>query len=360
MRLYRLICAAALAFIAVLAAPVPATAAGTTATVSTGGTPLNVRTGGFTIDRLVRTVPNGSRIGIACQIYGQYVSGPVRRTAYWNRLRDGGYVSDAYIRWSPRRPDVPWCGAGGAVAAIATNPGATVNLRSAPATSGRVLWSVRSGTRLSIVCQAWGERVAGTVRTSNAWNRLTGGQYVADAYVTWHPSGATLPWCGQYPPTIAPANAAHFLARVAGPARAGMRQYGVPASVTIAQAILESGWARSVLTRRDHNYFGIKCFGSPGTIAVGCRPYATYECGARGCYRTWAQFRAYRHATGSFADHGYFLRVNPRYRPAFAWIKYPDQFAREIHKAGYATSPTYSKNLINIMRQYDLYRYDRP
>ena len=49
----------------------------------------------------------------------------------------------------------------------------------------------------------------------------------------------------------------------------------MPASVTIAQSILESGWGRSYLTRRDHSYFGIKCFGNAGTIALGCRSYAT-------------------------------------------------------------------------------------
>lgn len=155
------------------------------------------------------------------------------------------------------------------------------------------------------------------------------------------------------------ATPAQFIARVAEPARAGMRQYRVPASVTIAQAILESGWGGSGLTRRDHNFFGIKCFGSPGTIAVGCRSYATSECGSSGCYRTSAQFRAYRHATDSFADHGRFLVVNDRYRNAFNYTSNPDRFAVEIHKAGYATSPTYAQNLTKIMKQYDLYRFDR-
>jgi flagellar protein FlgJ len=133
----------------------------------------------------------------------------------------------------------------------------------------------------------------------------------------------------------------------------------VPASVTIAQAILESGWGRSGLSLVDHNYFGIKCFGSPGTIAIGCRSYPTTECNGNRCYRTTAQFRVYRTTADSFADHGRFLVVNQRYRKAFAYLKDPNRFAIEIHKAGYATSPTYSKNLIALMKLYNLYRFDK-
>ena len=129
--------------------------------------------------------------------------------------------------------------------------------------------------------------------------------------------------------------------------------------MTIAQSILESGWGRSGLTRRDHSYFGIKCFGTPGTIAVGCRTYATTECEGDRCFPTTAAFRAYRNAAGSFADHGNFLKVNSRYQNAFKYSTNPDQFAREIHKAGYATSPSYANDLIALMKQYNLYRYDK-
>jgi flagellar protein FlgJ len=59
------------------------------------------------------------------------------------------------------------------------------------------------------------------------------------------------------------------------------------------------------------------------------------------------------------ADHGRFLVVNPRYRRAFRYTRNANRFAVAIHRAGYATSPTYARNLIGIMRRYDLYRYDR-
>ena len=51
--------------------------------------------------------------------------------------------------------------------------------------------------------------------------------------------------------------------------------------------------------------------------------------------------------------------MNPRYRNAFRYSNDPNRFAVEIHKAGYATSPTYSQNLIKLMKAYDLYRFDR-
>ena len=58
-------------------------------------------------------------------------------------------------------------------------------------------------------------------------------------------------------------------------------------------------------------------------------------------------------------DHGRFLVVNPRYRPAFAYTRNADRFVTEIHKAGYATAPGYAKAVIALMQQHNLYRYDR-
>jgi len=137
-----------------------------------------------------------------------------------------------------------------------------------------------------------------------------------------------------------------------------MHQYTIPASVTIAQAILESGWGRSTLTRFDHNYFGMKCFGDPGPIAIGCRDYATHECNSSGCFPTTASFRAYVDATQSYADHGRLLGTVARYHAALQYVHDPDRYALALQQAGYATSPTYAANLISLMRRYDLYRYD--
>jgi flagellar protein FlgJ len=134
--------------------------------------------------------------------------------------------------------------------------------------------------------------------------------------------------------------------------------YRVPASVTVAQAILESGWGRSALTQDGNSYFGMKCFDDPGTDASGCRPYATQECAGSSCYATDATFRVYDSALASFSDHARSLASLPRYRTAFDFAGDADRFAGAIAEAGYATSPTYTRDLIAIMRQYDLYRFD--
>ena len=136
-----------------------------------------------------------------------------------------------------------------------------------------------------------------------------------------------------------------------------MARYRVPASVTIAQAILESGAGASTLTRLDHNVFGMKCFGSPGSVAIGCRGYATFEC-QPGCSSTHASFRAYTDIADSFIDHGQMLATLSRYQRCFAYAHDPDRFAQALQDAGYATDPHYARSLIRLMQQYNLYRYD--
>jgi flagellum-specific peptidoglycan hydrolase FlgJ len=72
-----------------------------------------------------------------------------------------------------------------------------------------------------------------------------------------------------------------------------------------------------------------------------------------------AKFRKYDSPAGSFADHGKFLRDNSRYANAFKHTDNAAQFAREIHKAGYATDPTYADKLISIINKYGLERFDK-
>ncbi|HEX5144678.1 MAG TPA: sporangiospore maturation cell wall hydrolase GsmA, partial [Mycobacterium sp.] len=184
------------------------------------------------------------------------------------------------------------------------------------------------------------------------------GRYVSDAFVRWSPEQPFIPWCGQAPQSVPPATRAAFINQAIGPAQASMKRYGVPASVTIAQAILESGTGASTLTRVDHSLFGMKCFGSPGPVALGCRDYATHECNTNGCWSTSASFRAYGTQAQSFADHGLMLASLSRYDAAFAYTYQPDKFAQALQTGGYATSKSYAKNLITLMKQYNLYRYD--
>lgn len=166
-------------------------------------------------------------------------------------------------------------------------------------------------------------------------------------------------WLG---PTSAQAlSPSQFIAKASGPAQAGQRAHQVPASVAIAQAILESGWGESSLTKEGHAFFGIKCStsGNNGPYTSGCIAQRTRECRPDGsCYYVTAYFRGYRRDADSFKDHGLFLRSRSWYANAFRYTGNPDRFIREIAKAGYATDPAYPSKIISLMRKYNLYRFN--
>jgi flagellum-specific peptidoglycan hydrolase FlgJ len=157
-------------------------------------------------------------------------------------------------------------------------------------------------------------------------------------------------------PTLGSTPQEQFIASIAEAAVESADQTGVPASVTIAQAILESYWGSSRLAREANNYFGIKAQtrgGSAGSIW-----FDVWEVlGGRNMMQSQA-FRAYNTIADSFVDHGLFFVQNPRYAAAVAARDDPRQFAREINRAGYATDPSYAAKLIGLMDRYDLYRYD--
>ncbi|GGJ80668.1 hypothetical protein GCM10010123_08250 [Pilimelia anulata] len=302
-------------------------------------------------------MPHGARLSVLCQMFGQNVAGRVRTTGYWNKLTTGAFISDGFVAWRPNRA-VPWCSATGVRAtATAYTRGTGVIIRRGPDTRHPAVGRLSNRQRFGVACQQWGQRVRGPATTSPIWNVLATGRQVPDALTLWRPGRPSLPWCGQAGWTVPP-TPSNFIRRVAPGARMSQARYRVPASVTIAQAILESGWGKSLLTRRDHNYFGIKCFGAPGTIAIGCRGYATHECGGGKCWRTRATFRVYRNLAGSMLDHAKWLAERPRYRGAFRYYLSPGRFAAAIHRAGYATSPVYARNLIRIMSRYNLYRFN--
>jgi flagellum-specific peptidoglycan hydrolase FlgJ len=248
--------------------------------------------------------------------------------------------------------------AAAAAAASVRTQGGPLNIRSNASTWHAPVGRLADGAALRAQCQLAGEDIDGAARDTSLWLRLADRRYVSDAYVAWRPKRPALPWCDQ-PADPAPRSHSTFVGWAAEKARASKRTYRVPVSVSVAQAINESGWGGSSLTTEGNSFFGIKCFGTPGPVAAGCRPYNTRECDDDDCFATTGTFRVYRSAADSFRDHGRFLTVNPRYRPAFDHVDDPDQFAREIHKAGYATDPAYSDKLIGLMREYDLYRFDR-
>ncbi|MGN9914775.1 glucosaminidase domain-containing protein, partial [Phytohabitans sp. LJ34] len=150
-----------------------------------------------------------------------------------------------------------------------------------------------------------------------------------------------------------------YISAYAPSAQTVQQQYGVPASVALGQSILESAWGESRLTRERRNFFGFKCVSpsDPGPIATSCHNYPTQECDSSGCYTVNQYFRGYASSTDSFRDYGRLLRT-PRYAAAFDHVDDPDQFIREVHRAGYATDPEYANKVISLMRTYNLYRFN--
>lgn len=128
-----------------------------------------------------------------------------------------------------------------------------------------------------------------------------------------------------------------------------MNQYGIPASITIAQGLYESGSGNSELARFANNHFGIKC-----TSDWKGRSYYKDDDEHNDC------FRVYDRPEDSFRDHSNFLK-----RKNYTFLFQLDKndykgWAYGLKKAGYATNPQYPQLLINIIEKYSLYQYDQP
>lgn len=125
-------------------------------------------------------------------------------------------------------------------------------------------------------------------------------------------------------------------------------KYGIPASITLAQGILESGAGQSQLSRKSNNHFGIKCHND----WTGGRTYHDDD------YRGEC-FRKYRKVEDSYDDHALFLTGRPRYANLFKLnIKDYKGWARGLQKSGYATDKAYANKLIKMIEDYELYKYD--
>ncbi len=164
------------------------------------------------------------------------------------------------------------------------------------------------------------------------------------AYRRHHPSPARTPVSGTRAQQA-------FISAVAPGAIDAQRRYGVPAAVTIAQAIDESGWGQSELAAQDHNLFGIKGTGPAGSVPLPTQEYVNGQPVA-----TSASFRVYHDVAESIDDHGRLLARSGYYQQAMGERQHPDKFAAALTGV-YATDPDYGANLISLMRRYDLYRY---
>jgi len=131
-------------------------------------------------------------------------------------------------------------------------------------------------------------------------------------------------------------------------AMAEMRIYNIPASITLAQGILESGSGKGTLAVKANNHFGIKCHDWKGK-KVYHDDDKRQEC-----------FRKYKSSETSFRDHSEFLANRKRYASLFK-LKINDYkaWAKGLRKAGYATDKKYPQKLISLIERYELYQYDK-
>lgn len=139
-----------------------------------------------------------------------------------------------------------------------------------------------------------------------------------------------------------------YIAKYSGIAVKEMQRSGVPASITLAQGMLESRYGLSKLAAEGKNHFGIKCHSDWKGKTMHQDDDAAQEC-----------FRVYSSDAQSFRDHSDFLRYRDRYKPLFELA--PTDYkgwAHGLKKAGYATDPQYADKLIKLIEDYKLYRFD--
>lgn len=139
-----------------------------------------------------------------------------------------------------------------------------------------------------------------------------------------------------------------YIENYKGIAQANMEKHGIPASIILGQAILESGSGTGTLSVQANNHFGIKCHKDWLGQTVKYDDDAVDEC-----------FRKYYNASDSFRDHALFLTNRPRYSPLFKLNKTDYKaWAKGLKAAGYATDPQYPAKLISLIERYQLYKYD--
>ncbi len=127
-----------------------------------------------------------------------------------------------------------------------------------------------------------------------------------------------------------------------------MKQFGIPASITLAQGLLESAAGQSYLAQEGNNHFGIKCHLDWDGKRLFRDDDQKNEC-----------FRGYENAAASFRDHSEFLKYRSRY--AFLFEEAPTDYkawAKGLKKAGYATDRKYPARLIELIELYELHKYD--
>lgn len=147
-----------------------------------------------------------------------------------------------------------------------------------------------------------------------------------------------------------------FIAKIAPAAVADMKKTRVPASLTIAQAILESNWGKSGLAINANNLFGIKGTGTAGSVNMPTTEYVGST-----PIQTSAKFRKYNNWAESITDHSALILNGTRDKPTrYHGVLGADYktACQKIKEGGYATDPAYPQKLISLIETYALYQYD--
>lgn len=160
-------------------------------------------------------------------------------------------------------------------------------------------------------------------------------------------TGGTVLTTPKTPTSTIPNSTEAYILQYADIAMEEMRKYKIPASITLAQGILESGSGKGRLAVEANNHFGIKCHGWTGEV-IHHDDDASQEC-----------FRKYTHANQSFEDHSTFLTSRGRYANLFK-LELDDYegWAKGLRAAGYATDKKYPEKLISLIERFQLYKYD--
>ncbi|WP_409417280.1 glucosaminidase domain-containing protein [Flavobacterium sp. PS2] len=139
-----------------------------------------------------------------------------------------------------------------------------------------------------------------------------------------------------------------YIAQYKDIAMGNMKNYGIPASIILAQGILESGAGKGDLALSSNNHFGIKCHKDWVGESVRHDDDSAQEC-----------FRKYKDPSESFRDHALFLTGKSRYATLFTYEKGDYKaWAKGLRAAGYATDPRYPEKLISYIERYELHQYD--
>ena len=147
-----------------------------------------------------------------------------------------------------------------------------------------------------------------------------------------------------------------FIKAIGPAAQASAAKTKIPASFTVAEAALESGWGSSQLAAQGFNLFGVKADKAwkGDTLTMRTREFLKGQ---------WvvvpALWRKYADWLGCIEDHAAFLMANPRYRLAFTGDRTGEDFARAVAAAGYATDPKYADKIVSVIRAHNLSELDK-